>query len=1053
MFLENRKRKSVYVKLLFAMLLVLGFASSPVQAQQTPSPLTGKIVHVYNPFGQMLPKINLSGGANTMTAESGNWYRYEFTNLQDWMKDFGIRTDNYSQWLTPAGLSTQEAVWSVAIFGTLNEVWIVVDPAGPTTAAPLILTSAPRTVYFFNPWPVTGADFMLNGNKRALLSDKAHCGWNVVQILAAGPATGYFVNSADGETYGKNGLKDPTPIDFTALFTTYGPSIWVGGGTQRISATFPGDLGSCTYLMATTVHDMADTHPDISQVWETPGMVEAVLGPDRKPISTSLAPANFKTWFNSNPNAAMPLKGAETCLDLEMGKSDDGLWEYDNTVFFPIDHWNVLDKTSSCENPITDPSSIHNYGFCLESHANFIYKKGQVFDFRGDDDVWVFINNKLALDLGGIHDKKDGSINLDKLGLVEGQTYPWDFFFCERNKCGSSLRIKTTIYFNQQRALDYAAEKQPDGSTKYRVIKRIGGTGSCGSSGDSIKEVPPGPLNFILYRVGGDSIQTLPPGLSFGGITVSGGGVVVDTAKVSGLASGNYKVVFFETSNPNLRGEFRFTISARNTVVFREPLKQTAVVGNAIRVIAGNYYQGSGKDSLVEGITSWSPDFRAGLSVYADSARSTRITSGATLSTEPTGLDTLWVFGDAAALTDLTDTLSLRGSNRSVVTFTLPPLDLPKAVSAGVFDLDGDGHADRIQVIYDRDITGKLPVSISYHWPTSATPIDITPLTTHLLGRDTLVFSLTPSTAILTEGAGTFKSTYKARAKDSTQVLAITDRIAPILVEATTHSNTITSTDTLRLVFSEPLASTSRSAPAQQLFSYKMGDSGTAISIAPSQTLWAADGLSVQLIFATNASPKPKAGDSVRLNGGSGLVADALGNAPSPESRFRIILGEKHFGIQTITYHTFSSNPNLQAGTDFVPSLEGSGSSIQDAITKTGRPGVLIEADMADFASGDGFNPPPLASVKMEYDLAIFTNLGVYVTSDKRTLGCDDKVFGNDCRSHRGRLFVGWNYSAKNGEKVVTGAYVMLFNYRIVSQGKVIASNNKRQIWGLLRLD
>ena len=92
-----------------------------------------------------------------------------------------------------------------------------------------------------------------------------------------------------------------------------------------------------------------------------------------------------------------------------------------------------------------------NFSFTMEIHRKFTYKKNQTFIFRGDDDVWVFINNHKAIDIGGIHLPVADTINLDDSasawGLEEREEYWFDMFYCERCIESSNIFITTNMMF------------------------------------------------------------------------------------------------------------------------------------------------------------------------------------------------------------------------------------------------------------------------------------------------------------------------------------------------------------------------------------------------------------------------------------------------------------------------------------------------------------------------------------------------------------------------------------------------------------------------------
>ena len=148
---------------------------------------------------------------------------------------------------------------------------------------------------------------------------------------------------------------------------------------------------------------------------------------------TTHGQAAFDQWYNDTAGVNM-----STQWTIQLVEGTDGVWVFDDQEFFPID--GML---------FGEEGNPHNYHFTYELHTQFTYNGGELFRFTGDDDLWVFINNRLAIDLGGVHGQLTEEADLDAqavdLGITTGNVYPLDFFFAERHLVESHFRIDTTI--------------------------------------------------------------------------------------------------------------------------------------------------------------------------------------------------------------------------------------------------------------------------------------------------------------------------------------------------------------------------------------------------------------------------------------------------------------------------------------------------------------------------------------------------------------------------------------------------------------------------------
>lgn len=207
-----------------------------------------------------------------------------------------------------------------------------------------------------------------------------------------------------------------------------------------VALTAPVSAGVLT--LSGTIYDKVGADPD----FEDPccsgvvtGLLSSTLAADGLPEFIAAngsgditSAASFDNWWVDNHGATA------FSLDLNETGMGTGVYSYSNGAFFPIDGMLAGNE-----------GRAHNYHFTLHLEGQTSFQALDSFTFTGDDDLWVYIDGKLALDLGGVHGAASKTISgqdlIDDLGLMADTLYDLDIFFAERHTSASNFNITTSF--------------------------------------------------------------------------------------------------------------------------------------------------------------------------------------------------------------------------------------------------------------------------------------------------------------------------------------------------------------------------------------------------------------------------------------------------------------------------------------------------------------------------------------------------------------------------------------------------------------------------------
>ena len=660
----------------------------------------------------------------------------------------------------------------------MNGLWGGTDLADPIDLNLLYETYGTDKLYFIpddNDWPVEGsAGWFVTDPGIPEAGDNSRCTFSLASVIYD---TDMDLNSAFSDAVGADkghapaGVENCVGAQHGLVMTDLGDDnkpvfsgsaaaqSCFGGGTSVAEANFRALFNYVAGMNEVQCYDIPFRHYGNDSRWSflsdsvvTNGLVGGFF-----PLENSTDAGVVILNINGAPTLAGPLPVARTAreasgpipnhakeaLGMELdyycktpgwptGKECQGLFA-DGSEFTSPDLWCWGDYCEAgfrrwgLDGDIAKTEK-RNQHFCMQSHATFTYNENQEFTVIGDDDIWVFINRKLAIDNGGAHLPAPGHEVLRNRNttygagfLVPGMVYPIDIFVCDRRTPMSNLNIKTNIYLKQSTGIQLETKKSTTGDLQLNICVETSGGGDCasvalgGGSGQE-KTIQCGDEidKQITYSItnrkgetptncGGYTCDALPygptagplaNGVVLGGINLANPRVpIINPDKITGLAPGSYRLYIEVNGKKNY---FPFIVKGGVGIVSQDVVFEnidnevsaypsgtqwkfasSGMAGTRVPIYISSPDDIGGVDLLTASGQSYTLSLSAGATLYRtnDPADMTPVVTPYAGVVNETGIDTLWVEVPLAGIVGSSQTVTASvGNTSATITFYAPAL-------------------------------------------------------------------------------------------------------------------------------------------------------------------------------------------------------------------------------------------------------------------------------------------------------------------------------------------------------------------------------------------